>query len=149
MTVSFREAVEADIPHFVDLLKDDEIGAARETSDLSVYLDVFRRVDADPFAALIIGESDGRVVACYQLNAIEGLSHNGLRLGQLEDVRVARDLRGQGIGKALIADAFDRARAMGCKVMQLVAHKDRAATERFYRGVGFTVNHNGFKAVLE
>lgn len=149
MTIVFREATEADVPAFVDLLKDDEIGATRETAPPDVYVDVFRRVAADPMAVIVVGELKGRVVAGYQLNAIEGLSLNGLRRGQVEDVRVTSDLRGQGIGKQLIEDAFERARAMGCKAMQLVAHKDREATERFYRGVGFTVSHNGFKRGLD
>lgn len=149
MSVSFRDAVEADVPAFLSLLKDDAKGAARETAQIDVYLGVFRRVQADPMATIVVGEQDGKVVACYQLNAIEGLSHNGLRRGQLEDVRVASDLRGQGIGKLLIADAFTRAKALGCRVMQLVAHKDRATTERFYRGVGFTVSHSGFKATID
>lgn len=125
MTVTFREATEADVPAFVDLLKDYEIGATRETADLDVYVAVFRRIQADPMAVIVVGELDGRVIACYQLNAIEGLSLNGLRRGQVEDVRVASDLRGQGIGKQLIEDAFERARNMGCAAMQLVAHKDR------------------------
>lgn len=149
MTVVFRKAVEADVPAFVELLKDDDIGAARETATPEVYVDVFRRVAADPMAVIIVGEQDGRVVAGYQLNAIEGLSLNGLRRGQVEDVRVVSDLRGQGIGKQLIEDAFERARALGCTAMQLVAHKDREATERFYRGVGFSVSHNGFKRGLD
>ncbi len=145
----FRKATEADVPAFVDLLKDDEIGATRETANPDVYVDVFRRVAGDPMAVIVVGEQDGRIVAGYQLNAIEGLSLNGLRRGQIEDVRVASDLRGQGIGKQLIEDAFERARTMGCKAMQLVAHKDRKATERFYRSVGFSVNHSGFKRGLD
>lgn len=149
MNVRFREAVEADVEAFVGLLKDDEIGAARETAAFDVYLTVFRRVKADPMAVIIVGEADERVIAGYQLNAIEGLSLNGLRRGQIEDVRVASDLRGQGIGKLLIDDAFERARGLGCSAMQLVAHKDREATERFYRSVGFSVSHNGFKRGLD
>ncbi len=149
MSITFRGATEADVKDFVDLLKDDEIGAARETAAAGVYVDVFRRVAADPMAVIVVGETDGRVVAGYQLNAIEGLSLNGLRRGQIEDVRVASDLRGQGIGKLLIEDAFERARGLGCRAVQLVAHKDREATERFYRGVGFSVSHNGFKYSLD
>ena len=149
MSVVFRDANEADVRAFVDLLKDDEIGCTRETATFDVFLDVFRRVTADPMAMIVVGEVDGQVVAGYQLNAIEGLSLNGLRRGQVEDVRVASHLRGQGIGKLLMEDAFERARKLGCKAMQLVAHKDRTATERFYNGVGFDVSHNGFKRALD
>ncbi|MEJ6709969.1 MAG: hypothetical protein QNK92_14455 [Amylibacter sp.] len=98
MSITFREAREADVEAIVELLKDDEIGTARETAAPEVYRDVFRRVAADPMALIVVGETLGRVVAGYQLNAIEGMSLNGLRRGQVEDVRVASDLRGQGIG---------------------------------------------------
>ena len=108
MTLIFRTAEERDVAAFVGLLKDDDIGLKRETADIQVYLDVFRRVQSDPAAEIIVGDKGGTIVACYQLNAIEGLSHNGLRRGQLEDVRVANDCRGQGIGKLLMQDAFER-----------------------------------------
>jgi len=70
------------------------------------------------------------------------------RRAQIESVRVAGHLRGQGIGHALIADAEARACAAGCRLMQLTMHASRADTHRFYETLGFAPSHIRFKRDL-
>ena len=87
-------------------------------------------------------------MATYQLSFISGLSLQAARRAQIETVRVARDLRGQRIGEAMIADAETRARAAGCALMQLTMNKGRTDTARFYQRLGFTPSHIGYKRDL-
>lgn len=141
----FRPATRDDVPAVVALLADDDLGRAREGGDLAPYLAAFDAMAAEPGTTLFVAEADGRIVACYQLVLISGLSLSGTRRAEIEGVRVAADRRGQGLGAQLIADAEARARAAGCGLIQLTTNAVREDAARFYRRLGFTPSHIGFK----
>ncbi len=144
----FRAATAADVAAIIAMLREDALGAERETAPDSVYFDTFQRLVDASQNHLIVGEIAGRVIAYYHLTLLDGLSHRGARRGNIEDVRVAEHLRGQGIGHLMMGDAAERAKALGCGVLQLVAHETRHATHAFYLSAGFTASHVGFKRVL-
>jgi GNAT superfamily N-acetyltransferase len=148
MSVLFRSASLADVPEVVVLLRDDNLGSQREGSDLSHYRDAFRRMLDEGNNTLVVGELSGRIVATYQLTFISGLSLRAARRAQIESVRVAGDARGQKIGEAMISDAEMRARAAGCRLMQLTMNKTRKVSARFYESLGFTPSHIGYKRDL-
>ena len=148
MSVVFRLAGVADVPAVVALLRDDMLGQAREGLDMDDYIAAFHQMQSEGHNHLIVGESDGRIVATYQLTFIRGLSLRAARRAQIESVRVAGDMRGQQIGEALIGDAENRARAAGCSLMQLTINATRTDSARFYQRVGFTPSHIGYKRDL-
>lgn len=144
--VTFREGRREDVPAVVALLRDDVLGAGREDAPLEAYLAAFDRMGGQNL--LIVGEAAGAVVACYQLTLIPGLSLTAATRAQVEGVRVAKSLRGQGVGAALMADAIARARAGGAALMQLTSNAGRADARRFYENLGFEASHTGFKRML-
>lgn len=144
-TPFFREATRDDVPAVVALLADDVLGRTRELGDPDHYLAAFEAMQAEGHNHLIVAEQHGRVVACYQLVFMSGLSLSASRRAEIEGVRVAADLRGQGMGARLIADAEARARAAGCTLLQLTSNATRTDALRFYEGLGFTGSHIGFK----
>ncbi len=148
MNVLFRDASLADVPEIVALLRDDTLGNQREGSDLSQYQEAFRRMQGEGNNTLVVGELAGRIIATYQLTIISGLSLRAARRAQIESVRVAGDVRGQKIGEAMISDAEMRARAVGCRLMQLTMNKTRTDSARFYERLGFTPSHIGYKRDL-
>ena len=150
MSVTFREARPEDVATILELLRDDDLGAARETDGLETYKIAFERMQQEATNHLIVGEdANGRMVATYQLTFISGLSHRGTIRAQVESVRVASDLRGQGIGRAMMVDAEIRARKAGCKMLQLTTTKGRNRAADFYDALGFTPSHTGYKRILE
>jgi GNAT superfamily N-acetyltransferase len=148
VTVLFRDAVRADVPAVVDLLRDDTLGSAREAAGPGVYLQAFEAMAAEGGNTLVVGMDGDRIVATYQITFISGLSLQAARRAQVESVRVAGDRRGQGIGQAMFADAEARARAAGCALMQLTMNASRTESARFYQGLGFAPSHVGFKKRL-
>lgn len=147
--IRFREAKREDVPEIVGLLVDDVLGKTRELSDMAAYYDAFDAMRSEGGNTLIVGESaEGALVATYQLTFISGLSLAAARRAQVESVRVASHMRGQGIGEAMFADAEKRAREAGCSLMQLTMNASRTDSHRFYERLGFQPTHTGFKRAL-
>ncbi len=147
--IKFRDATAADIPAIVALLADDALGAKRESAhDLAPYQKAFTALTAQKGNAIIVGEDKGNVVACLQLMIMPGLSRIGTTRAFIEAVRVAGTLRGQGVGEALVRHAIDRARAAGCRLVQLTSDNSRTDAHRFYERLGFKATHIGMKLDL-
>lgn len=148
MPITFRPATRADIAAVLALLQDDVLGAAREGADMADYVAAFDLMQAEGNNQLIVGVADGVVVATYQITFISGLSLSATRRAQIESVRVAGDRRGRRLGEAMLADAESRARAAGCRLLQLTMNRSRTEAHRFYERAGFVPSHVGFKKPL-
>lgn len=146
--IRWREALRADVPAIVALLREDALGASREDDDMQSYFAAFDAMSYEYGNSLIVGEADGRIVATYQLTFISGLSRRASRRAQVESVRVAAKLRSEGVGSALMRDAEMRAVHAGCTLIQLTSDKTRDAAQRFYERAGYTPSHTGFKKTL-
>ena len=144
-----RRAAIEDVPYIVELLADDSLGASRDGADgaeeLHPYVRAFEAIDADPAHLLLVGEADGRVVATMQLSILPGLARRGALRAQIEAVRVHADLRGSGLGAALVSWAIGEAQRRGCALVQLTSDKRRPEAHRFYSRLGFVASHEGFK----
>ncbi len=148
--ITFRDAVEADLPEIVRLLADDRFGRGRERDETPMpecYARGFRAMLAQG-GRLILAEQDGAVVGCLQFNVLHGVSQQGQSRAQVEGVRVDSARRGGGIGAALMRHVMEEARAAGCGVMQLTTRTDRTEAQGFYAQLGFTHSHAGMKAAL-
>jgi GNAT superfamily N-acetyltransferase len=144
-----RRAVAADIQRIVALIVDDQIGAQREGGHLAAYMRAFAAIDADPAQLLAVAaDRSGGVVATLQLTVIPGLARRGTPRAQIEAVRVARALRGQGLGAGLLGWAVREAADRGCGLVQLTSDKRRPEAHRLYERLGFVASHEGFKLRL-
>jgi GNAT superfamily N-acetyltransferase len=145
-----RRAARADVPAIVALIAADQIGATRDGGDLAPYERAFAAIDADPAHLLVVVTDEaGAVAGTLQLTVIPGLARRGALRAQIEAVRVREDLRGQGLGHALLAWAIEEARRRGCALVQLTSDKRRAEAHRFYGRLGFSASHEGFKLRLD
>lgn len=147
--IAMRRATIADIPALVRLLVDDPLGAEREDADdLQPYLEAFARIEASPNTHLMVAEHHGRVVGTLTLTVLPGLSRRGATRANVEAVRVAGAMRGQGIGTEMMQWAIDTARALGCRRLQLTSDVSRRQAHRFYKRLGFDDSHLGFMKLL-
>lgn len=150
MTV-FRRAVPDDVPAIVALLADDVLGAARERlDDPAPYAAAFAAVDADPNQLLVVGcsEPGGAVVATVQVSFVPSLTRGGAWRAQLEGVRVASAVRGEGVGRSLVGWCLERAAERDCRLVQLTTDRERPEALRFYESLGFVATHHGLKLEL-
>lgn len=145
-SVSIRRARREDVAAIVAMLADDHLGRGRERVEEplpAAYYEAFARVERDPNLALVVAESEGRVVGCLQLAVLAGISSQGGIRGLLEDVRVAADCRSRGIGEQLVQWAVAEAKARGCNLVELLTHQTRTDAQRFYKRLGFAASHVG------
>lgn len=148
--IAFRPARRDEVAQVVALLRDDMLGQGREMGDMRQYLAAFDAMQAEGSNHLIVGvDAAGAVVATYQMTLISGLSLVAARRAQVESVRIASPLRGQGLGHRMFEDIEARARAAGCRLIQLTMNATRSDSRRFYESLGFTASHLGFKKTLD
>lgn len=150
--ISFRSAVQADLPDIVAMIADDELGRTREDSSLPLndrYTDAFAAIDEDPNQLLAVVETGGAVVGCMQVTFIPGLSRLGMWRGQIESVRIASGYRGEGLGRKMFEWAISQCRERGCELVQLTSDKTREDALQFYESLGFKPSHEGFKLSLD
>lgn len=146
-----RRARRDDVAAIVAMLADDPLGARREAPGPPLpdrYMAAFDAIDADPNQLLAVADRDGTVIGTLQLTLTPGLSRQGALRATIEAVRVHASARGQGLGTALIDWAIAQARQRGCVMVQLTSDLSRTDAHRFYRRLGFSQSHAGFKKPL-
>ncbi|RIJ47113.1 GNAT family N-acetyltransferase [Clavibacter lycopersici] len=149
--VTLRRATPADLDPLMDLLADDEVSAARgdavQPGDADLHRRALERIVADPANDLLVAtDGDGAVVATLQLTLIPGMARRGSTRLQVEAVRVRRDLRSAGIGRAMMRWVADTAApALGAALVQLTSDAARGDAHRFYERLGYAPSHVGFK----
>ncbi|SED92389.1 Ribosomal protein S18 acetylase RimI [Arthrobacter alpinus] len=152
-----RRAVESDVGPIIELIARDQLRAAVESAAperREPYVAAFHAIDADPAHLLCVVEglvgdgAAGEVVATMQLTFLPGMARSGATRLQIEAVRVDEQLRGLGLGGAMITWAVDEARRRGAALVQLTSDASRLDAHRFYERLGFTQSHAGFKLQL-
>ncbi|WP_423058660.1 GNAT family N-acetyltransferase [Brevibacterium linens] len=163
-TFVIRRATEADVPALVELLRDDILGAAREsgTEDAVPYARAFALIDADPNQLLVAvtenageaGSSDqshdgSAIVGTLQLSLLPSLSRRGTLRLQIEAVRIGASAQGIGLGTAVFEWAHECGRRFGAGLAQLTTDKSRTGAQRFYDRLGYVASHEGMKLPLD
>ncbi|MGF1474147.1 MAG: GNAT family N-acetyltransferase [Geminicoccaceae bacterium] len=148
--VTIRDADREDLPAIIALLEADPLGRLRDglEDNLGAYEQAFEAIQASPTNRQIVAELDRQIVGTFQLTFIPGLSFRGGERVQIESVRVAENLRGQGLGRHLMLWVLDLARARGARLVQLTTNRTRADAHRFYEALGFEATHSGMKIDL-
>jgi ribosomal protein S18 acetylase RimI-like enzyme len=114
----------------------------------SSYVRAFDAMSRVANQVMLVAERKGELVGYLQITFIPGLSRKGAWRGQIESVRVATRLRGEGIGGRMLEHAIGLCRERGCSLVQLTSDKTRTEAHRFYGRLGFVASHDGFKLTL-
>jgi glucosamine-phosphate N-acetyltransferase len=120
----------------------EALDALRPASDLSLELarDVFRRLERNPDCVVAVAEVGERIVGAATLLVEHKFINQAGKAGHIEDVAVAVEQQGRGIGRALIRYLLQRAAEAGCYKTILDCADD---VRPFYEGLGFRRSANG------
>lgn len=151
MSLTYRRAVEADLPFIVKLLTDDAVRATDDRPDEPFhprYVAALRELEADPNQMMMLAVLEGETVGTIQLTFIPGIAGLGTKRCLVEAVHIAPAHRSRGLGTRMIQWAIEQARERGCGMVQLTSNKKRLDAHRFYERLGFLKSHEGFKYYL-
>jgi GNAT superfamily N-acetyltransferase len=142
-----------DLPSLLDLLdqlrEGSTSGVPWDRADAGRAETVLQRIIDDRRRTFLVAELDGEVVGTADLLIIANLTHGARPVAFVENVVVDANHRGAGIGRALMDDVIERARAEGCYKVQFLSNKDRTRAHAFYRRMGFSPSAEGFRLYLE
>jgi N-acetylglutamate synthase-like GNAT family acetyltransferase len=151
-TPTHRKARIADLPHLIELLLEDELGATRESRSAELdenYIKAFHKIDSDPNQYLMVVENGDEIIATCHLTIMPSLTFIGSTRMQIEAVRVARQYRGQKIGSWMFNQAIAYAKQHDVSIIQLTTNKKRPQAKHFYEQLGFEASHEGMKMYLD
>lgn len=146
-----REARAADLAEIIALFAEDTVGGHGDTTDpaaMPAYRSAFDAIAASPSDTLYVAEIDNHVVGTFQTTLIVTLTGRGSSSLKVSAVQTRADLRGRGIGAAMMRFAIEEARSAGAASVQLVSNAARSGAHRFYQRLGFVRSHVGFKLML-
>ena len=134
--IEIRDATDADLPGILRVLADSGIddGHSFTVEEAGEHL---KRIRAWPNFRLLAVLDGGTVVGTYSLVIMDKLGKRGTPAGVVEDVAVAPQRQGQGLGRAMMAHAIAECRKAGCYKLALSSNGKRAEAHRFYESLGF------------
>lgn len=135
-----RDFVAADHPQVVALLAANLSPFEPGTEELPVIVSAFLE---QAHVEAVVAVSSVRIAGCAFLFINETV--RGGRIGQIEDVAVDMNCRGTGVGRAMIAQLVDRAKARGCYKIILACSSNNVA---FYQKAGFTADGTSMSILI-
>ncbi len=132
----FREATAKDLSALLPLYR-QLTGSRGDFFNLDQAEKIFLRLGNYPDYAIYVAEHRRRIVATFALLVMDSLGHMGVPAAVLEDVVVAEQHRGTGIGRRMMSFAAALARQKGCSKLFFCSGLERTDTHRFYENLGF------------
>jgi ribosomal protein S18 acetylase RimI-like enzyme len=93
-------------------------------------------------ACLLVADEDGAVLGMVSIQPLISTAEGGV-VGLLEDLVVAEQCRGRGVGSRLLHAALDWAQAQGLTRVQLLADQNNAKALHFYSKHSFQMTQLG------
>jgi GNAT superfamily N-acetyltransferase len=132
--ITVREVRFEDVPTVVALLAEMD---GEAPMSLALAARIFREMQRYPNYCCYLAFEGATPVATFSLLIFDTLAHRGAREALLDGVVVTAARRGQGIGRAMLAEAVQLAMDHGCYKLALSSNLKRTDAHRFYASLGF------------
>ena len=149
MDIAIRKAAESDLPGVLRLYAQPGMDNGRVLTVDAAAKIMGRMAKYPEYAVYVATTNDGSVVGTFALLVMDNLAHMGAPSAVVEDVCVDEQLRGQGIGRAMMRFAMDFARERGCYKLALSSNAARERAHAFYRSLGFEQHGLSFHVQLQ
>ncbi len=130
-----REAHKTDLSSILNLYA--TVLDKGETLSLTDAENHFDKMMTYPNYKVFVAEKCDLIVGTFALLIMDNLAHVGTPSGVVEDVVVAQNHQGQGIGKIMMQFALNRCQDFGCYKMVLSSNLKRVEAHQFYENLGF------------
>ena len=138
-TLHIREATLADLESVLALYAQPGMddGQVLTLAEARALLARFRQYPSYRLWVACDAANGDAVVGTYALLVMHNLAHRGAPSAIVEDVVVAPDLQGRGVGRQMMAHAMQQARDAGCYKLALSSNARRTGAHAFYESLGF------------
>jgi GNAT superfamily N-acetyltransferase len=145
--ITFRTATLDDQAQLLKLLSDrqlesNQLHGGSKSLIPSESERIFQEMIENKTVTILVGEQDQRLVATVTLYFLSRIRTGGT-IVIFEDVLVAPDVRGMGVGSKLLTHAIDFCRKIPeVKKIKLGTRKDEVKVHQFYEKLGFEYKEN-------
>jgi len=146
--VSCRAASKADLPGVLRLYAQPELDDG-DVLPVAEAERIFERMATYPDYRLYVALCDGSIVGTFALLIMDNLAHLGAPSAIIEDVAVAPDWQGHGIGTAMMQHALSICRKKGCYKAALSSNLRRERAHAFYDALGFERHGYSFRVMMQ
>jgi len=131
--VRVRTAILKDHDAVVELMQYLHAGDPKLSENVS--LPKFREILESRYFTIKVAEIDNRLVGSCYINVIPNLTRNAASYAVIENVITHPDHRLMGVGRTLVSNALERAKADGCYKVMLLTGGD-SGVQQFYESCG-------------
>ena len=132
-----REATESDLPAIGKLLKDlTNAMDNTEGIDTDIALRNCEHLLKDTGSHLLVAAREGTPVGFINFTVRQTILHRSPS-GLIDELVVAEDYRGKGVGKQLVQAAIEKCRQLGCCEVEVSTEKTNLKAREFYKQCGF------------
>lgn len=146
MNIQIRQATKADLPAILNLyatvLDKGEVLSIEQAETLFAKMAVY------PNYKVYVAENEAGIIGTFALLIMDNLAHVGTPSGVVEDVVVAYEVQGKGIGKAMMNFAMERCKEVGCYKLVLSSNLKRHEAHAFYESLAFEKHGFSFRVNL-
>jgi ribosomal protein S18 acetylase RimI-like enzyme len=131
------EADENDLPAVVNLLTElsstlEQPPVLDQQQLITNCLSLFH----DPHAFILLAKEEGKTVGLIDFSMRRTALHSGPS-ALIDELIVAKDHRGKGIGSSLLTAAIDKCRQLGCCEIEVSTETSNEAAKALYHASGF------------
>jgi ribosomal protein S18 acetylase RimI-like enzyme len=146
--IQVREATAADIPAVLALYAQPELDDGK-VLPIEEAVALYQRFARYPDYTLYVALEGATVVGTFTILIMDNLGHLGAPSGIVEDVAVAPQRQGHGIGQAMMRFVLERCREKRCYKLVLSSNAKRARAHAFYEKLGFERHGYSFRVDLD
>ncbi|MDR2424830.1 MAG: GNAT family N-acetyltransferase [Prevotellaceae bacterium] len=132
--IEYGMMLENEILLLLDLYK--QLNPDNILPDEFTVKNVWNEIEKQSVKYFVARDKDKIVAACY-ICIIPNLTYGGKSIGYIENVVTDKNYRRKGIGKKIIENAVNHAKANNCYKVVLQSGNSRMEAHKFYESIGF------------
>ena len=143
-----REATKSDLPVIEQLLK-GLVNAIEDTEgiDTGIAIKTWERLLNNAGSYFLVAEREGTPVGFINFMVRQTILHRSPS-ALIDELVVAEEYRGKGVGKQLVQAAIEKCRQLGCCEIEVSTEKTNVEAREFYEKCGFEERGMFFEADL-
>jgi GNAT superfamily N-acetyltransferase len=135
--ILIRRAKESDL-RAIEKLLEDLINAMDDTEgiDTGTALENCERLLNDANSHFLVAAREGTPVGFINFTVRQTILHQGPS-ALIDELVVAEEYRGKGVGRQLVQAAIEKCRRLGCSEVEVSTEKTNLKAREFYKQCGF------------